>query len=180
MKLILIGNIGAGKTTVANLILERYKEAEFISIDGIRKKYGDGTKEKETYCKEKFIQSIDFKTNFQIIELTGVGELGENLFSHLAKYKKTILIFNLIVFENELLNRIKNKKWDTPFPLEKGNIPIAIKYTENKFKEGLAENLLARCEQAILVSLSNNNKQMMKRNLKIIFNIIENNLKSKR
>ena len=155
MKIILIGNIGAGKTTIANLILEKYKEADFVSIDGIRKKHGDGTKEKEIYCKEKFIQAIDFNCKLQIIELTGVGELGEKLFALLANYKQPILVFHLIASESELLNRIDKKKWDTPFPLGKDNIPVAIKYTENKFKEGLAESLLEKCKQAILIALSN-------------------------
>jgi|LSQX01.3.fsa_nt_gb adenylate kinase family enzyme len=176
MKLILIGNIGAGKTTLANLILEKYKDAEFVSIDGIRKKHGDGTKEKEIFCKAKFIQAIKINIHFQIIELTGVGELSKELFTILAKYKQPILVFHLIASESELLSRTKKKKWDTPFPLGKDNIPVAIKYTQEKFKEGLVENLRAKCEHAIFVSLTNNNIQMMKQNLKIIFNKIENNL----
>jgi thymidylate kinase len=94
----------------------------------------------------------------------------------LTKYKQPILVFHLIVSQNELLSRIEKKKWDTPFPLGKDNIPVAIKYTQNKFKEGLAENLLSKCKHAILISLSNNNKQMMKQNIKIIFDNIKNHL----
>ena len=33
MKIILIGNIGVGKTTIARKLLEKYKEADFVSID---------------------------------------------------------------------------------------------------------------------------------------------------
>ncbi|MGP1446693.1 MAG: hypothetical protein ACTTKO_04060 [Candidatus Limimorpha sp.] len=173
MKLILIGNIGAGKTTIANLIFERYKDAEFISIDGIRKKYGDGTIERENYCKDKFIEAIDLKTKFQIIELTGVGVLGERLFELLSNYKQPILVFYLIAPLEDLLSRAKEKILDTPFPLGKDNIPTAIGYTEDRFNEGLADSLIAKCANAILVSLPNNNETMMKENLKIIFSKIE-------
>ena len=109
MKIILIGNIGAGKTTIAQKILEQYKEAEFVSIDVIRKKHGDGTTEKENYCKDKFIEAIDLKTKFQIIELTGVGVLGERLFELLSNYKQPILVFYLIASLEDLLNRAKEK-----------------------------------------------------------------------
>ena len=179
MKIILIGNIGAGKTTIAQKNLEQYKEAEFVSIDVIRKKHGDGTTEKENYCKDKFIEAIDLKTKFQIIELTGVGVLGERLFELLSNYKQPILVFYLIASLEDLLNRAKEKIWDTPFPIGKDNISTAIGYTEDRYNEGLADNLTAKCANAILVSLLNNNETMMKENLKIIFSKIESYRNSK-
>ncbi len=173
MKLILIGNIGVGKTTIANLILERYKEAEFISIDKIRKKHGDGTIEMENYCKDKFIEAIDLTAKFQIIELTGVGILGERLFKLLSNYNRPILVFYLTAPLEVLLNRAKEKIWDTPFPHGKDNIPTAIGYTEDRYNEGLADNLIAQCANSILFSLQNNNETKMKENLNIIFSKIE-------
>lgn len=172
MKVILIGNIGAGKTTMAHLILEKYKQAHFLSIDNIRKQYGDGTKEKEAYCKDQFIHELKMDKQLQLIELTGVGELGERLFELLHKEQFLSLVINLIVSEKELLRRVKNKKWDTPFPLGQDNIPVAIKYTEDKFREGLLENLIQKYPKAVFLSLVNGDETMMERNIEIILNNI--------
>ena len=173
MIIILIGNIGVGKSTIAQKILNQHKEADYVSIDDIRKKYGDGSEDKENHCKDIFIESINFNARIQVIELTGVGVLGLRLFELLSNYKLPILVFHLIVPFDNLLCRAKKKKWNIPFPLGVENIITAIRYTEDRFNEGLAEKLVGNCNNALLFSLINENKTMMNNNLKIIFEKID-------
>ena len=168
MKIILIGNIGVGKTTIARKLLEKYKEADFVSIDEMRRRYGDGSTEKENYCKERFIKAIDFKAKIQVIELTGVGVLGERLFELLSIYQYPILVFHLIVPIDKLLKRVKKKVWDIPFPIGKDNIPVAIRYTEDRYNEGLIYSLVKKCPNSTLVSLSNDRKIAINENLRVI------------
>ena len=173
MIVILIGNIGVGKSTIANIILNQHKDADYVSIDDIRKKNGDGSKDKENHCKDIFIESINFNARIQVIELTGVGVLGVRLFELLSNYKQPILVFHLIVPFDILLCRAKKKKWNIPFPFGEENIFTAIRYTEDRFNEGLAERLVAKCNNALLISLVNENETMMNNNLKIIFEKID-------
>ena len=139
MKVVLLGNIGVGKTTIAKIINDNWCNAEIVSIDNIRKTYGDGTFEKEDYCKQKFIDSITLDDTFQIVELTGVGILGEKLFNLLSNYQYTLLIIYLFVTEPETYDRIRNKKWDTPFPYGSEKVPDAISHTYQEYKNGLLD-----------------------------------------
>jgi len=172
MKVILLGNIGTGKSTIANLLIHNYMNAEYIAIDDIREFWGDGTEKKEAYCKSKFINSVSMNSKMQILELTGVGVLGENLFNKLANYKYSILVIHLIVDKQIILNRIKEKKMTSNFPLPVDCIYNAIEYTDKSFKEGLIDKLLWRCANALYIPLLNNDSIMLKKNIAIIQSFI--------
>lgn len=173
MKIILIGNIGTGKTTVSLLIKENYSNAEVIAIDNIRKQFGDGSKEMEAKCKNIFIESIALDRRLQIIELTGVGELGKRLFILLGKMNTPVLVINLIVENKEIMKRLNERIWNTPFHFDISNIPIAIRYTREKYRTGLLESLMKKCQHAVFITLSNSNTNLMHRNIDIICHNID-------
>lgn len=172
MKIVLLGNIGTGKTTIAEIIKDKWGKAELLSIDNIRKKYGDGSTEKENFCKKKFIDTVKSDDSFQIIELSGVGVLGEKLFSLLKNYKYPILVIYLFVPESTLNERIKNRTWDTPFPLKIDKVQDAMFHTNRLYKEGLLDTLMNLCKSAFYLSLENSESR-----LKINSNFIENTIK---
>ncbi len=172
MKVVLLGNIGVGKTTIANIIREKWRSAEILSIDNIRKSFGGGTVEKENFCKKKFIDSVTMDNALQIIELTGVGVLGERLFKILSKYDYSILVIYLFVSESEIFKRIKNRKWDTPFPFKFDKVPDAIYYTNQEYEKGLLDKFTHECKSAVYLALQNSNVQLH-RNIKIIINILK-------
>lgn len=168
MKIIIIGNIASGKSTISEFIKTKYKKTEIVAIDAIRKKFGDGTVAKEKECKNRLIEMVNQKKKMQVIEISGVGELGERLFYLLDKLKCQVLVIYLRVSIEEINKRIVGRDWDTPIPFTKDNIPIAIKYTHEQFETGLLQRLISRCSNAVAISLSNDNIQLLKRNVEII------------
>ena len=64
MKILIIGNLGSGKTTLGKAIQE-LTGFKFIQIDEIREKYLRGKVSQEYYCLHEFIQAIE--TNDELI-----------------------------------------------------------------------------------------------------------------
>lgn len=171
MKIVLIGNIGVGKSTIANAIKSKWKESEILSIDNVRRKYGDGSIEKENYCKKKFIESVKLDNTFQIIELSGVGILGEQLFSLLEEFNGTVLVVYLFTTESNLDRRNNDRNWDTPFPLPADKIQNATYQTTQLYKDGLLNKLMNICKIAFYISLESSDSRL-KINLNFINNIV--------
>ena len=48
MKILVIGNISSGKSTVVTLLSQLLSNFQTISIDSTRKKFGDGTEKAES------------------------------------------------------------------------------------------------------------------------------------
>ncbi|QSB02017.1 hypothetical protein JWZ98_03380 [Methylomonas sp. EFPC1] len=92
MKILLIGNISSGKSVIGRLLVDEFNNFEYISIDSIRKVYGDETAEAEEECKEIFLSKIH-STRDQIIEFSGGGKLREAVTARI-KNERNILILN--------------------------------------------------------------------------------------
>ncbi len=172
MKLILLGNIGVGKSCLANLISNKYSFAEIISIDNIRCSYGDGSVEKEFFCKEKFINLVKTDNSFQIIELSGFGILGEKLFTKLNNITCPILVVYLYVSLGSIQERIKDRKWKTPMPFSPEKAMEAVIATQNAYDNGLLNSLTNQCKSAICISL-NNEQHFFGRNYILVTDIID-------
>jgi predicted kinase len=115
MKVLIFGNIAAGKSYLAQKIKETMPAFEYLSIDDFRRKIGDGTMEKEKLAKQTFLDSI-LPDKLQLIEATGLGDTGESIAEILCNSTETKMV---IVLKTELeicLQRLKNRMWNVPYP----------------------------------------------------------------
>lgn len=71
MKILIIGNIGSGKTTLGNKIQE-ITGFKFVQIDELREKYLNNSVSGEYYSLYQFIKNIEENDNL-ILEFTGAG-----------------------------------------------------------------------------------------------------------
>ena len=116
MKILLLGNIGSGKTTISKKIAEQNPNWEYIAIDDFRKELSDGTIKGDAKAKSIFVKNISHDNHCQIIECTGLGRLGSSVFRRLQKYEGELLVLVLNVSLEMCIARIKDRIWDIPFP----------------------------------------------------------------
>lgn len=116
MKILLLGNIGSGKTTISKILAKKYPEWEYIAIDDFRKKLSDGTIKGDAKAKSTFVKNITHDNKYQIVECTGLGRLGSSVFRRLQKYEGKLFVIILTVPLDICVSRIKDRVWDIPFP----------------------------------------------------------------
>lgn len=116
MKILILGNIGSGKTTIAKTLVENNPAWEYIAIDDFRKTFSDGTIKGDAKAKSAFVKKITHDDDRQIIECTGLGRLGSSVFRRLQKYEGKLLVIVLTVPLDTCIIRIKDRVWDIPFP----------------------------------------------------------------
>lgn len=172
MKIVVIGNIATGKSKTIKYVLNKYPSFKALSIDNVRREFGDGSIEGEEKCKKIFLKNIYSSCDNQIIELSGIGALAENTFRRVCK-DPAVLIIYLRAELQEVTERISRRVWDIPFPYDTNNIPKAIEYTKNEFLNGTIENHLAICTHCTLVSFQNNTSSDFLENMGIINTIIK-------
>ena len=116
MKILIIGNIGSGKTTLGKKIQE-ITGFKFVQIDELREKYLNNSVSGEYYSLHKFLKEIEDNENL-ILEFTGVGchkyAIKKDL--ELNSDKIIIILCNTRDF-NSILKRIENKNFNyiSPF-----------------------------------------------------------------
>ena len=110
MKILIIGNIGSGKTTLGKAIQE-LMGFKFIQIDEIREKYLKGKVSQEYYCLHEFILAIETNDNL-IMEFSGVGchKFAVKRALELSNDKIMIILCKTRDFDL-ILDRVKNKKF---------------------------------------------------------------------
>ncbi len=172
MKIVVIGNIVTGKSKTIKYVLNKYPGFKDLSIDNIRREFGDGSKEGEEKCKTIFLKQICSNCDNQIIELSGIGDLAENTFHRVCK-DSTVLIVYLRAELQKITERISRRVWDIPFPYDTNNIPKAIEHTKCEFLNGIIENHLAICTHCTLVSFQNNTSRDFIENMEILDAIIK-------
>ena len=135
MKVVVLGNIGSGKTTLSRALADRLSGFETIAIDDYRKCYGDGTMETEIVAKNKFLNAI-IPEEKQIIEIMGIGDTGEKLFKKISGFpeKKVILILRTSL--EECILRLKERQWDIPYPAPAEKAFILAGKTEQSIRSG--------------------------------------------
>lgn len=171
MKILVIGNISAGKSTLCNMLKNKLHDYEYVAIDFIRRKSGDGTLDGEKRCKEIFLSTID-NASQQILEISGIGELGIRTMEVLKRNTRILIVYIRCDLET-ITNRNVNRKWDTPFPQNSENIPIAVDHTNKEFRLGLVEKLLEICPQTLIYSFPNHNISNINDATKIIMHILK-------
>jgi hypothetical protein len=173
MKLLLFGNIGSGKSTISSEIISSGKQFSLLNIDDFRRKFGDGSMEKEKIAKERFVDEIDIGNSNQIIECSGLGDTGEMVFEKLSKCKDRILVFVLLADSSICIQRLSNRIWDIPYPDKTANVNKLIEkqamiYNTNALKDkwNISSNIFFKLS-------SNNFTDDFKNNFQIITNFID-------
>ena len=116
MKILLFGNIGSGKTTISKAITNKLDHWEYLAIDDFRRELSDGSLIGDSKAKSIFVKRISHDDSFQLIECTGLGRLGSSVYRRLQKYEGAVIVVILNVSLEDCLERIKERKWDIPFP----------------------------------------------------------------
>lgn len=114
MKILILGNIGAGKTSLAKKLHKKYS-FQFLSIDDCRKKYGDGTVPGEYLAHYHFLHACVNDSNV-ILEFTGAGCHKYAIKKALEDSNSEILVIFLDVSNTLCKQRISDRDWDIPIP----------------------------------------------------------------
>lgn len=169
MKILLFGSIAAGKTEIANEILKVHPGFEYIAIDDYRRKYGDGSMLSELTVRKRFIAAIK-KLKNQIIEASGLGELGYSIFEKLADTNDKILLVILYSDVPEIMKRVKKRIWDIPFPGEQENLDQIIQRINLELSFGKIETIWAVRENLNIYRTEN----LTKNDRTFIINFVSN------
>jgi energy-coupling factor transporter ATP-binding protein EcfA2 len=149
MKLLLFGNMGAGKTTLAKAMLRALPSFSHWAIDDCRRRHGDGTMEGERRAKEAFLSGI-LPGKCQLIEASGLGDLGASLARRMAELGEPAHVLLLHPPLGLCLERMRARVWDIPFPAPtSAAFDIAAK-AHQLFEDGAIERLWADVPQAWL------------------------------
>lgn len=117
MKILIIGNIGSGKTTLGKKIQE-LTGYELVQIDELREKYLEKKVSEEYYCLYEFLKAIE-DNNDVILEFTGAG-------CHKFAIKRALELTNdnkiIIHCKNRdfslIFERLKHKELNKNFPFD--------------------------------------------------------------
>jgi adenylate kinase family enzyme len=153
MKVLIFGNVGSGKTTLIKKLNDIFP-FEVISIDDFRRKFGDGSKEKELAARQYFLLAVKEKEN-QFIECLGVGMVADKLFELLGLTDEIIICIVLISSNDTCLSRLPNRNWDIPFPYPTDKVNSLIERTAEKISANEIENLWSKRENTIVVKKNN-------------------------
>lgn len=171
MKILVIGNLSSGKSTICRILQSQLPLYEYISIDSIRELHGDGSQDAEDLCKSIFLDSIN-NSIYQIIEISGIGQLGIKTLER-TKPSKNVLIIYPRCSREIIDSRNASRSWNIPFPHGPENIPVAVSHTSEEFKSGLLERLLEICPEAMLYSFANHSRSSLDQSIKIILDIVK-------
>lgn len=138
MKILIIGNIGSGKSTLGKKIQE-ITGFEFIQIDELREKFLNNSVSGEYYSLFQFLKNAESNQNV-ILEFTGVGchKFAIRRALELNDDPKFVILCKTRIFST-IQERIKSKKfrYKNPFDIK---IENHIEYIENELKEDIIKN----------------------------------------
>lgn len=105
MKIIIVGNIASGKSTIAAKLAEQTK-FQLLQIDAYRKLHGDGSREADHAAKRAFADACGMPGNF-VIELLGTGQTA--LMVYRAVYNYPTMVFGIYATPATCLSRYKQR-----------------------------------------------------------------------
>lgn len=112
--ILIIGNLNSGKTSIAKKLVT-ILALNTISIDDLRIKYGDGTFSKEYLAWSNFFEIIENEEPI-ILEFSGAGIHKHPIKELLNRSKNKWLIIFIKATYEDIINRMSNKKLETPYP----------------------------------------------------------------
>lgn len=113
MKILITGNMGAGKSFLSGKILEVLPDFPLCAVDDFRRQFGNGTMDKEKLARNQFLSAIQ-KPGPMLIECMGLGDLGLEVKDALKGERVTVILLKVPL--NRCLARLSNRKWDVPYP----------------------------------------------------------------
>ncbi len=114
LQVVVIGNIGAGKTEVAGFLAKRLGWP-MVAIDTMRRRVGDGSPAGELRAWSKFVSCAQ-ASRPKVLECSGSGPMVHLLARALAESRASVLVLWVDAPVDACLTRIRNRDWDTPYP----------------------------------------------------------------
>lgn len=136
MKILIFGNIGSGKTTLAKAVLDIFPKFNYVAIDEFRRRFGDGGLDGEFEAVEQFLETIADEDADQVIECTGVGRVGSLAWGALHDYPGPVIVVILQVDPETCLARTKDRVWSaTPYPWPNDDMTQVIPRIDELFTQ---------------------------------------------
>jgi adenylate kinase family enzyme len=115
MKILITGNMGAGKSYLIQEIKKKRPALTCYSVDTFRKQLGDGSVEKDIIARNHFLRAIQ-QPGTMLMECMGLGDLGLEVRDVLRRERETLQVLLLKVPLEQCLSRLANRNWDVPYP----------------------------------------------------------------
>ena len=112
--ILIIGNLNSGKTSISRKLTISLS-LETVSIDDLRRQYGDGSFSKEYLAWSKFFELIESEKPI-IIEFSGAGMHKHPVKELLNRSNINWLIIYVSASYNDIIKRMENTKLETPYP----------------------------------------------------------------
>ena len=139
MRVLVYGNINAGKSRVAASLRRELPNTRQIAIDDYRRTHGDGTLEGDRRAMERFVSDAA-ATEDSVVECTGLGPLGNML--HHALPPKASLVVHVRAPVGTCLARSATKDFSsTPYPPFQESIDETIRRCDEELRRGDLETL---------------------------------------
>jgi adenylate kinase family enzyme len=154
MKILVLGNVGSGKTTLIQALAGLYAW-EVVSIDEYRRLLGDGSVKAELNTRRIFIDAISLDKN-QFIECTGSGEVSDAIIARLTGSTEQIICVILDVPKTTCVARLKKRNWDIPFPIPTEKVSSFIERIDAKIRSGVMEKEWNRRQNTLVLKRKHN------------------------
>ncbi|EHQ36140.1 shikimate kinase [Methanoplanus limicola] len=123
-KILLIGTLGAGKTTISDVLSERLS-LPYYSLDNFRLENIDNSYSGEYFAQYRFIEKCNNKESL-ILEFSGSGIHAENIYNALLQSGAEISVFWIDTPISVCNKRAKLRKNAVPAPYQWGDIEESI------------------------------------------------------
>ncbi|MHA1275148.1 MAG: shikimate kinase [Promethearchaeota archaeon] len=170
MKILIIGNIGSGKTTLGKKIQE-LTGFRFVQIDEIREKFFKKKVSEEYYCLYEFLKAVEESENV-ILEFTGAGCHKYAIKKALELSNDKIIIVHCKNRDFSIINeRVKNKEMNKNFPFHT-DIENHINFIKEELDKDSFENFWQTSNSTVLYVYMDNSLDIAEN-----MNIIKNKIK---
>ena len=146
MKILIIGNIGSGKTTLGEE-LAKVLDFKFVTVDRLRERYQEGTVSGEYLTLHHFLKAIESEADL-ILEFTGAGchKFAVRRALELCGHR-CIIVVCIVKEIDAIKKRIEEKRFPTenPFDIEPfGHSEFVAQEIEEDLQAGFWEMDMSR------------------------------------
>ncbi len=123
-KVLLIGTLGSGKTTLAELLARAFF-IPYASIDACRVRFGDGTMTGEDCAWEHFLKLCKMPGPY-VLEFSGMGPHAREVRDTLVQSATPVLVIWLVLPADICRARARQRKKTVPFPYPLAPVEYAV------------------------------------------------------